>query len=82
MKAGWCGDDYRVDIRIRNDLFGLGHRDGTIESLRKQLRCAGVPAFDQKEALNVASSFDDIRQCPHTLASKGINNEQNQNARE
>ena len=40
MKAGWCGDDYRVDIRIRNDLFGLGHRDGTIESLRKQLRCA------------------------------------------
>jgi hypothetical protein len=41
MKARWRGDDHRIDIRIRDDLFGLRHRDGAIESLRKPLRCAG-----------------------------------------
>ena len=41
MKAGWRGNDYRIDIRIRDDLFSLRYRDRTIESLRKPLRCAG-----------------------------------------
>lgn len=56
MKAGWHGDDYRIDIRIRDDLFGLRHGDRAIESLRKPLRCIGGRIGDSRELRIVQSA--------------------------
>ncbi|WP_341316428.1 hypothetical protein WN982_34180 [Paraburkholderia sp. IMGN_8] len=56
MKAGWRGDDHRIDIRIRDDCFGLRQRNGAIESFCKPLGCAERGVGNRRELRIVEST--------------------------